>query len=108
MTDRRIVIVGTGAAGLSVLENLRRFGFTGQVTMVGDERTPPYDRPPLSKRFLTGEWEPEQLHLRSAESLDELTATWVHDRAESVDIEARRLLLADGTAIDYDELVICT
>lgn len=109
MTERHVVIVGTGAAGISVLENLRRCGFTGSVTMVGDEETTPYDRPPLSKRFLTGEWEPERLHLRSAETLAELAATWLLGRrASSLDAQTRRVFLDDGSAVSYDELVVCT
>lgn len=109
MTDRHIVIVGTGAAGISVLENLRRCGFTGAVTMVGDEETIPYDRPPLSKRFLTGEWGPERLHLRSAEALDGLAAVWLIGRhATGLDTQSRQLFLDDDSAISYDELVICT
>lgn len=109
MTNRHVVIVGTGAAGISVLENLRRCGFTGPVTMVGDEESPPYDRPPLSKRFLAGEWDLERLRLHSAEALDELAATWLIGlRATSLDTQARRLFLDDGSTVSYDELVICT
>ncbi|WP_129358461.1 NAD(P)/FAD-dependent oxidoreductase [Rothia uropygioeca] len=109
MTLRHIVVVGTGATGLGVLETLRRGGYDGQITMVGDETALPYDRPPLSKRFLTGEWNQEQLNLRSEESLSELSAGWMSGcRASGLDTHQRRLFLDDGTAISYDELVIAT
>jgi ferredoxin len=52
--DGRIVIVGASLAGLKAAEMLRREGFTGSLTMIGDERHEPYDRPPLSKQVQTG------------------------------------------------------
>lgn len=55
--DGRIVIVGASLAGLRAAESLREEGFTGTLTMIGDELGEPYDRPPLSKQVLTG-WVP--------------------------------------------------
>jgi NADPH-dependent 2,4-dienoyl-CoA reductase/sulfur reductase-like enzyme len=53
---RRIVIVGTSAAGLTAAEALRRGGYDGTLTLIGDEPYRPYDRPPLSKQVLAGTW----------------------------------------------------
>ncbi|NUP15623.1 MAG: FAD-dependent oxidoreductase, partial [Streptomyces sp.] len=62
---RRIVVVGASAAGLAAVETLRREGYDGTLTLVGDEPLAPYDRPPLSKQLLAAEWEPERLALRT-------------------------------------------
>ena len=51
----RVVIAGAGLAGLRTAEELRAREFSGGVTMIGAERRPPYDRPPLTKKFMTGE-----------------------------------------------------
>ncbi|MFA1546283.1 FAD-dependent oxidoreductase [Actinomadura chokoriensis] len=70
----RIVIVGASAAGLTAAEALREKGYGGELTPIGDERRPPYDRPPLSKQILTGAWEPERAELRDAGTLGKLDA----------------------------------
>ena len=48
----------------AAIETLRNEGFDGRVTLIGDETRQPYDRPPLSKKVLAGEWEPERIALR--------------------------------------------
>ena len=107
--DRHIVIVGAGAAGLTVAEELRRRGYDGTLTLVGAEQHPPYDRPPLSKRFLDGRTTAEQLRLVSPEALDRLEAT-VHTgrRAIGTDPAASTVTLDDGTALTYTDLIIAT
>jgi hypothetical protein len=62
----RVVIVGASAAGVTTAETLRREGYTGRLTLVGDEKVLPYDRPPLSKQVLAGTWEQERTALRPA------------------------------------------
>jgi NADPH-dependent 2,4-dienoyl-CoA reductase/sulfur reductase-like enzyme len=104
-----VVVVGASAAGLSAAECLRREGFTGAVTVVGDERHPPYDRPPLSKQVLKGAWEPTRTALRNKEMLDQISAQWrLGVAAASLDIGARRVGLSDGSEIGYDGLVVAT
>jgi len=60
---RTVAVVGTGLAGLSCARALREHGWAGRIVLIGDEKHAPYDRPPLSKAFLAGEWEPEQIAL---------------------------------------------
>src|SRR5215471_21644517 len=55
MRVERVVIAGAGLAGLRTAEELRSRGYTGEVTMIGAEHRLPYDRPPLTKKFMTGE-----------------------------------------------------
>ena len=67
----RIAVIGASLAGLRAVEFIRRAKFGGHVVLIGDEEHLPYDRPPLSKELLRGEWEPERLALRRG-SYDEL------------------------------------
>ncbi|MCL7492248.1 FAD-dependent oxidoreductase [Streptomyces sp. MCA2] len=105
----RIVVVGASAAGLTTAEALRREGFTGTLTMVGEELRPPYDRPPLSKQVLAGEREPETTVLRQDADLRRLALDLrLGCRATGLDPAARTVTLADGDRLRYDGLVIAT
>ena len=106
---QQIVIVGASLAGLRAAETLRQEKFTGRIVLVSDESAQPYDRPPLSKKVLSGEWEPDRIRLRKPEDLASLDAEWIlGDRAERLDTTARRVSLASGRTIDYDGLIIAT
>jgi len=102
----RIVIVGASLAGLAAAAFLRREGFAGSLTLIGDEPEPPYDRPPLSKQVLDG-WIPADnvglpLH-------DEVDAQWLLGvPATGLDALGKRVLLADGSTVEYDRLLIAT
>jgi NADPH-dependent 2,4-dienoyl-CoA reductase/sulfur reductase-like enzyme len=102
----RIVIVGASLAGLRAAETLRREGFAGQLTIVGDEPYEPYDRPPFSKSALVGFASHERTAFPRVEKLD---ATWVLGVAASgLDLAAKRLSLANGQTLDFDRLLIAT
>ncbi len=105
----RVVIVGASLAGLRAAETLRADGFEGAVTVVGAEPHRPYDRPPLSKKLLLGEWEPDRVVLRKADAFDELDVDWrLGEAATGLDIGDREVHLADGATLGYDGLVIAT
>src|SRR6056297_3094158 len=59
-----IVVIGAGQAGASCVAKLRALGYKGKITLIGEEPGPPYQRPPLSKKYLLGEMELERLYLR--------------------------------------------
>ena len=66
-----VVVVGAGQAGSSVVAKLRNGGFTGQITLIGEETAPPYQRPPLSKAYLLGDMALERLYLRPESFYDD-------------------------------------
>jgi len=102
----RIVIIGAALAGLAAAAFLRREGFAGSLTLVGDEPFTPYDRPPLSKQVLEGWIPPDQAGLPLG---DEVDAQWrLGVPATGLDAMGKRVLLADGSAVDYDRLLIAT
>ncbi|ANZ20770.1 FAD-dependent pyridine nucleotide-disulfide oxidoreductase [Streptomyces noursei ATCC 11455] len=105
----RIVIVGASAAGLTAAETLRRRGWDGTLTLIGEESRPPYDRPPLSKQILTGAWGPARATLRSQPDLARLRAGLrLGQRAVALDVPGRRVSLEGGESIGFDALVIAT
>ncbi|GII63816.1 pyridine nucleotide-disulfide oxidoreductase [Sphaerisporangium krabiense] len=102
----RIVIVGASLAGLRAAETLREEGFTGSLTVVGDEPHPPYDRPPLSKQVLLGKAAADATALPARRGLD---ADWrLGVAATGLDAAGKRVLLADGESLPYDRLLIAT
>ena len=106
---RAITIVGASLAGLNAAEALRREGFDGPVTLLGAESHLPYDRPPLSKQVLAGDWEPERAALTDSEELesDGIEAR-LSVRATALDLAARELTLHTGETVAFDGLVIAT
>ncbi|MET9762005.1 FAD-dependent oxidoreductase [Streptomyces sp. NPDC006372] len=106
---KRIVVVGASAAGLAAAETLRREGYDGTLTLLGDEPHAPYDRPPLSKQILSGEWTTQQLPLRPYADLDALHLDLrLGVAATGLDVTDRTVRLADGSQVPYDGLIIAT
>lgn len=106
---RDVVIVGASAGGLAAAEGLRRGGYTGRITLVGAEAHLPYDRPPLSKQVLAGQWAPDRLTLRPPTDIDALAMDLrLGVSATGVDPRARTVALDAGEEIGYDALVAAT
>jgi len=102
----RIVIVGASLAGLRAAADLRDEGFTGPLTLIGDEPYKPYDRPPLSKQVLEGLEAADHTMLPRAE---ELNARWqLGSPAIALDLAGKQVRLADGGTVEYDRLLIAT
>jgi NADPH-dependent 2,4-dienoyl-CoA reductase/sulfur reductase-like enzyme len=105
---KSVAIVGTSLAGLRAAETFRREGFDGRIVAIGAEPHLPYDRPPLSKELLRGDWEPDQLVLRK-QGVDDLDLDWRLDaRAVALHTDAREVELHDGERVAFDGLVIAT
>jgi 3-phenylpropionate/trans-cinnamate dioxygenase ferredoxin reductase subunit len=109
MNIETIVIVGAGQAGGWAAHTLRKEGFAGRIVLVGDESHPPHERPPLSKAVLAGEATPESTQLFKAEGFERLALEWRPGvAARSIDRVAKVLVLADGSSVRYDKLILCT
>src|SRR5690606_9809705 len=105
-TLRRITIVGASLAGTRAALTLRREGFDGEITIVGDEDVAPYDRPPLSKAYLTGD-DPADAVRAPVAGLDELDLRWLRGRtAVAFDAGSRAVTLEDGEVVEADGVVL--
>ena len=107
--DDRMVVVGGGQAGLSICESLRRQGHAGSITLVCGEPHLPYQRPPLSKTYLAGEFDRERLFLKPrAFYADQEIELHLGTRCESIDRAAQVIRLEDGGEVAYDRLALAT
>ena len=103
-----VVVVGAGQAGAALVAKLRAEGYAGRLTLIGEEHAPPYQRPPLSKKYLLGEMELERLYLRPESFYGENGIELLRDTtAVSIDRAGGRVI-ADGAALPYDALALCT
>lgn len=110
-SDEHVVIVGASMGGQSAATQLRAGGFTGRITLVGDEPYLPYDRPPLSKKIVTGEWDEEKIRLKPESFYEEkqielrLGPEWF---VSQVDPAKRTVSTVGGEVLTYDHLVLAT
>ena len=104
----RIVVIGAGQAGASLVARLRKSGHAGPITLIGAEPVLPYQRPPLSKKYLLGQMPAEALLLRPAAfyAANDITVK-LGTPAHEIDPVARRIRLEDAT-LDYDQLALTT
>ena len=108
MTEK-IVIIGGGQAAVSCVSQLRSTGFDGKISIICEENSYPYQRPPLSKKFLTGDILAERLLLKKLDyyktnNIQVLLA----NRAVKIDRDNKKIYLQNGKKIDYTKLVIAT
>jgi NADPH-dependent 2,4-dienoyl-CoA reductase/sulfur reductase-like enzyme len=104
-----VVVVGAGFAGWRFVEALRRDGFAGTITLIGDEPHAPYDRPPLSKNVLVGKWGLDKTTLATPEHLERNDVTLrLGVAATGLDVAATTVHLADGTSVQGTWVIIAT
>jgi NADPH-dependent 2,4-dienoyl-CoA reductase/sulfur reductase-like enzyme len=105
----RITVVGASLAGLRACESLRTGGYAGTITLVGAEPHLPYDRPPLSKALLTGEWEPDRIQLRKPDVFAGLELDMrLGVVATALDAAAHAVTLSKGETLTADGVIIAT
>lgn len=105
----RVIIIGAGQAGGETAQRLRQGGFKGEITLIGEEAFPPYQRPPLSKKYLAGKVDMDRLLLRPASVYAEENISLLRDtRAVWIDRASKRVRLEGGRELSYDALVLAT
>jgi 3-phenylpropionate/trans-cinnamate dioxygenase ferredoxin reductase subunit len=103
-----ILIIGGGQAGAQAIDTLRREGFGGRLVLIGDESELPYQRPPLSKKYLSGEMAADRLPFRHRAFYDEHRVELkLGSKALRLDAGARQVELANGEILNYDRLLLC-
>ncbi|SDW72123.1 NAD(P)/FAD-dependent oxidoreductase [Litoreibacter albidus] len=103
-----IIVIGAGQAGSSLTAKLRNSGFDGDITLIGAEAVPPYQRPPLSKAYLLGDMEKERLFLRPEKFYDDQNITLrLGAPVTKIDPAAKTVSLA-GETLSYDQLALTT
>jgi 3-phenylpropionate/trans-cinnamate dioxygenase ferredoxin reductase subunit len=107
--SKQIVIAGAGHAAGQVVATLKQKKFDGRIVLVGDEAFLPYQRPPLSKKFLAGDMPAERLHLKPASFYEDPNIdVRLETRIASIDRRARTVSTEGGDSIAYDTLVLAT
>jgi 3-phenylpropionate/trans-cinnamate dioxygenase ferredoxin reductase subunit len=105
----RIIIVGSGQAGVQTAFSLRDEGYEGRLTIVGEEAATPYQRPPLSKAYLLGKLDDEGVLLKARKLYAEYRIDLMEgERVERIDRGAHAIALASGKRLPYDHLVLAT
>jgi 3-phenylpropionate/trans-cinnamate dioxygenase ferredoxin reductase subunit len=108
-TEQTVIIVGAGLAGASAAAELRKGGFDGAIALLGEERHRPYERPGLSKAYLTGQLSREQLDFRSAQFYeDKRVDLRLSSTVKAVDRSSQTVVTADDTRLRYDRLLLAT
>jgi NADPH-dependent 2,4-dienoyl-CoA reductase/sulfur reductase-like enzyme len=106
---RHVAVVGAGVAGLTVMQELRRLGYAGRLTVVGAEPHLPYDRPVLSKQVLLGEWPVERAYLTTQGEWEALgIEEWHTEPAIELDAVRRVVRLRDGGTVEADAVVVAS
>ena len=104
-----MVIVGAGRAGARAVIGLREHGWQDGITLIGEEKLAPYDRPPLSKSSITDETEPAPVYLLDEETIKSLDATWLGGSCVTgIDRDGKAVVLSDGRRVAYQKLLIAT
>jgi 3-phenylpropionate/trans-cinnamate dioxygenase ferredoxin reductase subunit len=104
-----IVVIGSGQAAAQVVVSLKRNEFPGSIKIIGEEDHLPYQRPPLSKDFLLGEYKAERASLKKIEFYEENEIDLIlSTRAESINTHHKEITLDDESIINYDRLILAT
>jgi 3-phenylpropionate/trans-cinnamate dioxygenase ferredoxin reductase component len=103
-----VLIIGAGHAGFQFAASLRQNGFGERVALINDEGHLPYQRPPLSKAYLKGTGGPDSLMFRPEKFYRDQNIDLITDRAASIDRNARKVVFASGSSLDYGHLVLAT
>ncbi|HNG09961.1 MAG TPA: FAD-dependent oxidoreductase, partial [Agitococcus sp.] len=107
MSNQVCLIIGASHAAAQLATSLRQEGWQGDIIMIGDEAYLPYHRPPLSKTFLAGDKEIDDLLIRPASFYDKSAIQFKQGRVTYIDRQQQKITLNDGTQLNYDKLALC-
>ena len=104
-----VVIIGAGQSAIQCITSLKKEGYDGSITLIGEENHLPYQRPPLSKAFLDNTFEKERLYFKKIDFfVENKVLLKLGTKAIKVDIDNKKVDLSDGTTISFDKLVFAT
>ena len=104
-----VVIVGTGQAGYQAADSLRQEGYTGSVTLIGEESHLPYQRPPLSKQYLLGNIDAERIRFRNREYFTGKNINLrLETRVTSLNPDQHEIEFESGVRLGYGQLILAT
>ena len=102
------IIIGAGQAGASAAAKLRNLGYDADITLIGAESAPPYQRPPLSKKYMLGEMDLERLYLRPIDYYETNNITLrLGTKVDAIDTATKSITIQDET-LSYDNLILTT
>ena len=105
----KLVIIGAGQAAIQCINSLKKEGYSGEITLVGEEEHLPYQRPPLSKGFLDNTVNKERLYFKKLEFyIENHIQLKLGNKVQNVDLESERILLSDQTELKFDRLIFAT
>lgn len=109
MQNDSVVVVGAGQAGLQVCDHARKQGYDGKLVLIGEEPSLPYQRPPLSKKYLTGTIDEPRLSLRPRDFYEKNGITLqLNEYIEVIDHKNKKVIFSHGKTIGYRKLVLTT
>lgn len=104
-----VIIIGAGQAGLQSAESLRKAGFTGELHLIDQDHQAVFQRPPLSKAYLSGELELARLRIKAEQFFEQQRIQFINDQTVMrIDRSEQRVILADQRALSYDRLILAT
>ncbi len=108
MAEPPIIVVGAGQAGLQIVDSLRRGGYSGRLMLIGDEKSLPYQRPPLSKQYMSENMSDDRLLFRPADYYEKKGVELIlGEQVSAIDTQARTVVI-DGQTCEYAKLAITT
>ena len=105
----KLVIIGAGQAAIQCINSLKKEGYSGEITLVGEEEHLPYQRPPLSKGFLDDSVNKERLYFKKLEFyIENQIQLKLGNKVLKVDLGSEKVFLSDQTELEFDKLVFAT
>ncbi|MBB1032719.1 FAD-dependent oxidoreductase [Dietzia sp. SLG310A2-38A2] len=108
MMPQRALVVGASHAGAQLAASLRQDGWSGEIVLIGEEPTVPYQRPPLSKAYLAGKTTLDEITIRSSDFYSKQRIQLLNAHVEAIDRSAGHIVMSTGDTLTYDKLALCT